>query len=1104
MSSARSEESGIERSHPDTGAWSRAARRGLFLALLLAFSAMGPVSAQFSEQTMVDGAEFSGIAYFGAEGARNLGTALASGGDLDGDGRPDLLIGADGAGEVPGSVFITLAGGRGPLRRNLPGDREAALEIRTGLAVQDRFGYFVSAAGDVDGDGISDWLAGAEVEGHALFSRGVFLIFGSEHGPPVLELTAEPDRAVFFALEEPGPPLGFSGAGTGDLNGDGFDDFALGLEGGFTDSGGRPLRTGKVFVILGGASLRTGPRIIDLTAVSPPVGFEISGVEADGGLGAAVAGAGDVNGDGFPDLAIGAPGHGNGGSVFLVLGKSGLSSGPDLSAPDIESAIEVRSTFARSRLGEAIAGGADATGDGAPDLVLGAPGAEREGAAAGFVFVLAGGAGLRDSSVVELPRAGAAFLRGLRGSSAGSSVALVPDLNADGSAEVLVGAPLHRGGRGAAYLIYGGANLGRDFFLEQLGPPDGAIFVAGLEGARLGHSVAGLPDRDGDLSGDFAIGAPGFAPGEMPGGIPGSGAAFEVRLQEDPGSPAPRNLTAQLVPGGRVVLTWMSSRAYRELTVHRDGEPISGRLPGKILRFTDVNPGPGRHVYLVEADENPDLRSNPAEVHVREIGVRGLACRQLEGRLRIRVSWAPGDVYKALQVFVNGRASSGVLDPNETSYEFDAAPGEHRIEVFNPLSVPEGVRTACTARVSEPDLPSIRGFQCAALERNVTLTWDSDPAYGSYVLFRNRVLIAVVTGGGGHVDDGAPRGLLRYELLGVNDGLHRSPPALCETVVIPGGAQVLRGRVRWLDGGPLRHGSIRVTGSRGEEAAAAQVGDTGEFEALAEGEGPYRVQFDIRFEPPHFELEGLAKEEVRITVEAEAASLAETVEIDVPPPVLLVDAAVPDGAGVRWGPLQRALAGRVPSFALVAPAGIARGAEALGLAAREVTLHLGRRVGSPPPRIDIVAYGFAGLAARVHLSSHPEPFVRRAILCGTPNLGTARAHLEARAEFSGQPLRSLDGERGGLGSSGAPEQTPEFLAEFNRRVSRTGGAEVHLVAGNAGLGKLEAVLGCAEHDDRVCVESALGGVPGAVTHRVAENHESLGRGAQSIALLLDL
>ncbi len=1080
-----------------------------FLALLLFALPPPSLPAQFPDVTSVDSETYRGITYLAGERLRNTGRSLAFAGDVNKDGAPDLLIGADGNGQFPGRVFVTLGNQRGPLRRELPGMLGGGIfEFRSGSTVPDRFGFFVAGAGDADGDGIDDFLIGAPGDGNPnLPQGGVFLVFGAEHFPGMVDLVMDPTRALLLTPTDGRGTLGLAGAGVGDVNADGFADIALGMPHGLTAHEGGPLRpTGKVLVVFGGTGLRGGPRILHLDSLEPPVGFEIPGFEEESELGFSVAPAGDLDGDGIQDFALGAPRLRLNGSAFVIFGKRGLAAAPDLAVPDGAAAVELRSALALARLGDALAGGSDATGDGQADLLLGAPETERDGGGlAGAAVLVPGGAGIRGTGVVNIPGPAGMTFRGLRGSSAGAALAFVPDANGDGISEILIGAPNLGAGRGEAYLIYDGLAPGGTVFLEELSPPRGATFRASLGGARLGRAVAGLPDRNGDRIGDFALGASGF-PSH---GVPGSGAVFEVTQLSDPESPAPRNLRATAVPGGKVVLTWTIPHPYRFLRVYRDGSPIDGSLPGDYQVFIDVAPGPGTHVYFVEADGDERLRSNLAEVHMRPLPVRELTCRQVVGSLRVSVTWVLGDTYRGLVVLVDGRPAAN-LPPHATSFELDVASGDHRIEVFDPISVPEGEHgEPCYVRVNLPELPAIQGFTCS-LEppMAVHLRWQPSPAYSTYQLIRNGRQAAKITDASEYFDDAVPSGVQRYELFGINDNLHPGPRAVCEVIVPSQGSLFLRGRVAWAGEGSARGavgaGRIFVVDGTGKPLSEVQVTESGQFVASVERAASYRVTFKARLDRATLPSIASPPEDRGVVVTVVAASIGDEVLIEVPPPVFLVSslgAETPEqGPAARWRTLRGEM-GLGPSllhFPMALPPGIARGARFLDSGVREVKAYLAGELGSAPRSVDIIAYGSAGLSARAYLAGAQGHPVRRMALLGTPNLGTARGHLEARAELAGGGDSPSHGE---FVFSGATEQTEEFLAELNRRIHLTRGAEIHLIAGTAGHDVLDPILECGTHDDRVCEASALGGVPGAHPHRVEENHETLGRGAASLALL---
>lgn len=257
-----------------------------------------------------------------------------------------------------------------------------------------------------------------------------------------------------------------------DANGDGWGDLAVGAY-----AAGRA-GAGAAYLVRTPVS-----GTIDL-AVADGV---VSGAAGEQ-VGTALAGAGDLDGDGLAELIVGAPGAGEGGQVALRAGPA--VGGVELSEADV-----LLSGASGGQLGAAVAGGLDADGDGVPDLLLGDP------ASVGGAWLVSGAA--PDLTV---------FLHGeIEDGGAGLAVALVGDADGDGLADLAVGAP------------YGGAELGGAAWLV-LAPVSGPTALDdanwSLEGAvedHVGRSVAGL-DADGDGYADLLVGATGAdAAGENAG-----------------------------------------------------------------------------------------------------------------------------------------------------------------------------------------------------------------------------------------------------------------------------------------------------------------------------------------------------------------------------------------------------------------------------------------------------------------------------------------------------------------------------------------------------------------------------------------------------------
>jgi len=296
-----------------------------------------------------------------------FGAAVAGAGDVNGDGAPDLLVGApeqdEGSGSNQGQVFV-FSGTDGRLLLTLVStDRRSAV----------RFGSAVAAAGDVNGDGAPDLLVGN------MFGSGEVEVFSGADGSllPTLDPPDTAGRAV---------------AGIGDVNGDGAPDLLVGAPS--ADVGGE-FDQGRAFVFSGSdASLL---RALDLPI--PETGAE---------LGSSVAGAGDVNGDGVPDILAGAPGRDVAGGE-LNQGQAFVFSGADAS---VLLTLDDPNPDSLAGFGEVVAGIGDVDRDGAPDFLVGAPGHDvgddenvQQGRA--FVFVSAAVPLVPFSPQVPLPCTGA-------------------------------------------------------------------------------------------------------------------------------------------------------------------------------------------------------------------------------------------------------------------------------------------------------------------------------------------------------------------------------------------------------------------------------------------------------------------------------------------------------------------------------------------------------------------------------------------------------------------------------------------------------------------------------------------------------------------------
>ncbi len=517
-----------------------------------------------------------------------FGHALSGVGDINGDGYEDFCIAAPNAstanGDQSGQCLVFFGAVGGPPRDaqgNL--DKSKALTI-LGPAAGDQAGMSVSGAGDFNGDGYSDLLIGVSYADTANVAQNhgeVMVVLGKSSLTPGTTLNlasfSAADGVRITGFDSDNNFTGCSVSGVGNLDGDfnaatgiGIDDIAIG-------AWGRSQKSGEAYLVYGS----TNPgESMDLKQMSNLV-VRITGTSLNyKNLGSSISGAGDVNGDGYPDVLLQADSHNLSGvlgaeqvdqaAVFLIyspkayLGKDFPDEALDLSqASTPGNAIQwVKITGAmpmpddNEHSGTMVTAAGDFNRDGYDDILIGSPGTNVDGIPyAGEAYLVYGsplalgkngildlpnmaveldvnGDGNRDGTIIQgpltFPSSGPLF----NSAFLGMSVSGAGDINWDGFADILIGAPglsfqgvgpgaARCSNAGAVFVVYGTAanSLGTNGILRLCEAPSSAVscVIGRQDQATLGWCISSAGDANGDGVADILLGAPAQGTLPMPG-----------------------------------------------------------------------------------------------------------------------------------------------------------------------------------------------------------------------------------------------------------------------------------------------------------------------------------------------------------------------------------------------------------------------------------------------------------------------------------------------------------------------------------------------------------------------------------------------------------
>ena len=439
------------------------------------------------------------------QGASGSGSTVSFAGDFNHDGLSDMLIAANGI------AYVVFGQKGAPYSLDFSSSSSSLLNSGHGfsIAVTGQFiVYSVSTAGDFNNDQIDDILIGAYQPFPTGGEGSVYVIYG--HKSPFSDLTPVINSLYnsqngFQILGASADHIGTS-VSRADINGDTIDDIIIGS-----------YLSNLVYIVFGQTGMSADIDLGSVSLSSISRGFKITGVSGSN-LGYAVSGLGDINGDKVDDMIIAAnTASGNIGIVYVIFGrKSGLID-LNLNSDNLAAlgrGFKITGEATGDQLGFSIGNPGDVNADGIDDMVIGAFGG---GGNAGTAYVVFGRkSGFTDINLattsLSTTQQGFKIFGAAGGDHLGQSVAGAGDVNNDGINDIVIGAINAQGG-GAAYIIFGRNIAFSDIYLgsTDLATSKQGFTLRGASGNKIGSSVSGVGDINGDKIDDILIGALGIS-----------------------------------------------------------------------------------------------------------------------------------------------------------------------------------------------------------------------------------------------------------------------------------------------------------------------------------------------------------------------------------------------------------------------------------------------------------------------------------------------------------------------------------------------------------------------------------------------------------------